>query len=176
MNFKTIAMANGCNRTLIALAACLLTTICCGGCDPVRTTSQALKVGVVEAHSQLPVDGIRVSIKEAFEPDPKLDQEDQEDQREFWESLPWSSGVTSEKGIAKIDVVLTMLDRSRGQVPPPIRDRLTARRYLLRIGEDETNAENPAEIEVVVGAHALVDDRKLSILEIGTPTYIATPR
>ena len=172
MNFITIAKANSVNRILIALSACLLTTICCVGCDPVRTTSQALRVGVVDARSQLPIDGIRVSIKEAFEPDPKFDQEDQ---REFWESLPWSSAVTSEKGIAKIDVVLTMLDRSRGRVPPPSRDMLTERRYLLRIGEHETDAEHPAEIEVVVGAHALVGDQKLSILEIATPTYIATP-
>ena len=172
MNFKTVAKANSVNRTLIPLTACVLTIVCCGGCDPVRTTSQALKVSVVDARSQLPIDGIRVSIKEAFEPDPKFDQEDQ---REFWDSLPWSSGVTSEKGIAKIDVILTMLDRSRGEVPPPSRDTLTERSYLLRIGQDETNAENPVEIEVVVGAHALVSDRNVSILEIGAPTYIPTP-
>lgn len=137
-----------------------------------RTTSQAMTVKVVDARSQLPVDGILVSIKEAFEPDPKLDQEHQQ---EFWDGLPWNSAVTSEKGIAKVEIIVTWLDRSRGEVPPPSLDTLAGRRYLLRIGQDETNAEIPAEIEVVVGAHALVGDRNASILEIGAPTYIPTP-
>ena len=64
-----------------------------------------------------------------------------EERRKFWEALPWLSGVTDENGQADIGIKRTSLDRTWGAKPPPSRDTITGKPYLVKVKKGEVPEE-----------------------------------
>jgi hypothetical protein len=124
---------------LFASLVCLFTA----GCDPVRTTSQTVHLLVIESASRKVVNGAQVSLKYDYtaEPMPKgwrmTPQEYENYQRQNWEHFPWSRGVTDRNGIVNVSVQYTALDRTRGPEPPPNRDWVTGRSYVVQVRHDD---------------------------------------
>src|SRR4051794_3016147 len=110
---------------LLSLSFSLFAIGCYLG-DPVRTTSQPVRLQVVDSASGNPVAYASVSLK--------LDDQTPRPQRDEVEvEAPWSHGVTDKEGQAEIEVEYTALDRSRGSKPPAERDWVTGQRYFVRV-------------------------------------------
>jgi hypothetical protein len=136
------------------------------GCDPVRTTRQAVHVKVEDLASGEPLRGAQVWVKYDFEsvPDPM--------HRQFWEEFPWRLGVTDNRGRAVIDLEYTELDRTRGTKPPVDRDA-TGKRYVFRI-QEASLVEEALGIVLTRGSTVKGKRYGMSILDVQQPRYVAT--
>jgi hypothetical protein len=136
------------------------------GCDPVRTTSQPVRLRVVDSASGQPVVGAHVSLKDDRETAEALSPDD-------WHQPPWFSDVTDKRGEADIDVKYTALDRTRGSRPPSGRDWVTGIRFLVRVKQSQQPEE---ELSVVMNLGASVKGKSytVTVIDIQEPRYVRT--
>ena len=95
--------------------------------------------------------------------------------RQRWESdfVPWRDGVTNAEGKAVIPIVITALDHTRGREPPPNRDVVSNREYVIKLqGQNKQD-----EMLVVMKPDEEVSGKRYSIRidKIEKPIYVPTP-
>lgn len=120
---------------------------CLAGCDPVRRTTQNITLTVKDGQGR-PVAGIEVRAKESWESwqtwSPEgINDGDQAHYRARWESdfVPWLHGRTDAQGEAVLKFDQTSLDGSKGRTPPPERDRVSNREYIVRLRHKDEEDE-----------------------------------
>jgi hypothetical protein len=148
----------------------VLCTICsffvvgCG--DPVKTTSQSVRLRVVDLTSGKPVAGASVSLKlDYLTPHPQSDEVRGYD--------PWFHSVTAGDGQADIAVEYTALDRSWGANPPAGRDWVTGKPYLVRVEKDQT-PEEESSVVMKVGGSVKGKAFTVIVIRIKKPRYTET--
>src|SRR5580704_10027389 len=132
-------------RQHLVLIACMFLI---AGCDPVRTTSQTVRLRISKAGSGEAVGNIQVSLKYDFETAEPLSKETRQPPKEwhdhmqkFWDNFPWRTAETDQRGEASVDLVYSVLDRTWGSTPPPERDEATAKPYLVWIKAGKSSEE-----------------------------------
>src|SRR5262249_48105411 len=150
----------------MALGLCLL------GCDPVRTTTQQVRLRLIDSMSGQPVAGAQLLLKDDFDanyrvspetpPPGSKPEEYRQHLREFWERKPWFRGVAGVDGEAVITVRYTALDRSRGAKPPAQRDWVSGMRYLV-----EVKQQLPAEKAAAARKDAFFEETVSLMMEAG---------
>lgn len=150
------------------------------GCDPVRTTKQTLRIQVLDLRSGMPLAGARLEVKEDFDGgqaslpiERRLTGAKLREAREFWDGLPWSTCTTDYEGNAECSIVQTMLDRTRGQVPPRNRDNVTDVPFLIRIHPGNAS-EEALSIRMSPGHHVEGTCFRVDVLGVQKPEYIPT--
>jgi hypothetical protein len=110
------------------------------GCDPVRSTRQAITIKVSDSANGAPLGGVTIRMKNDFDTSvamsptaSKWSKELRDSARKQWELNPWATATTSMDGKAVLIFECTALDRSRGPEPPAVRDSLTGQPYLMQI-------------------------------------------
>jgi hypothetical protein len=163
----------------VLLASCVLLG---AGCDPVRTTSQTVRLSVCESTSGHAAGNARVLLKYDFEAAEPLDKETKkppkewhQSMRKFWDDFPWFSAATDEHGAAALGVQYTGLDRTSGSTPPPERDEVTDKPFLVRVKRPGSPEE---QLSVVMKAGEVVKGKtyKITVIETGQPRYVKTPK
>jgi hypothetical protein len=164
------------NRAIVAgtLAIGILTL---AGCDPVRTVCPAYRVRLTD-ETGAPLASAQLQMKLDFDRTfdaSTMDPEAKERAREFWLQLPWTSGVTDAEGFVTLAIETTALDRSRSATPSASRDVVQGQAFLVRL----TNGSEPQDLgTLVMNPGAMIQNPKylLTIVDIGPPTYVPTPR
>jgi hypothetical protein len=150
------------------------------GCDPVRTTVQSVRLKVLDAKSGQPIVGVKVETKFDFDHGEPLSAETlepkgewHEHKRKFWETLPWFSGFTDNKGEVEIQTQETRLDRTWGSTPPPERDVLLGKPYLIKIAREQEATE---DVSVAMNPDATGKTKSYSVevLDVQKPRYVPT--
>jgi hypothetical protein len=150
---------------LLSLICCLFTVGCYLG-DPVTTTSQLVRLRVVDSASGKPVAYAAVSLKfDDQTPRPQRDEREVED--------PWSHGVTDHDGQAEIEVEVTALDRSRGSKPPADRDWVTGQSYFVRVEKDRALDEE-SSVFMKPGVSVKGKSLTVTVIQIQQPRYVET--
>jgi hypothetical protein len=133
---------------------------------------------VVDSMSGRPVDGLTIQIKKDFERSDvltpefqKFSKDLQEHLREWYATLPWSSGVTDLDGKAEVAIVITALDRTRGSTPPPSRDHITGEPYLVKVNRDQ-DPEEVLNLVMKPGEDVRGKRLTVTVVEISDPTYV----
>jgi hypothetical protein len=156
----------------------IVCSLVAGGCDPVRTTSQATTLQIVDSASGRPVDSACVSLRLDYATIRPLSKETdmtpeewQAYKREVWDRSPWLRGVTDKHGQVSIDVSYTSIDRTRGATPPSGKDFVTGKPCLIRVKAGELPEE---EMSVVMSRDTSVKGRSctVTIMEIEEPRYV----
>ena len=157
-------------------------SIVCGlsavGCDPVRTTSQPVRLRVVDSASGEPVIGAQVFLifdeatARPLSKETELTPEEWHKRMEAYRQ-PGFRGLTNKFGQANIDAQYTSLDRTSGSTPPSGKDFVTGQPYLIKVKADELPEE---EMRVVIKAGASVEGKSFSVtvLDIKEPRYVET--
>jgi|SRR5262245_43445823 len=157
---------------LLCITCCPFAVGCFPG-DPVRTTRQTISLRVVASAPGASIAGIRVQIKYDFRRDEEVTRRLSEDlrknQQEGWDRQPWISCVTNRDGQVDATVVVTALDRTRGEKPPPDRD-LRGTPYLVKVIEAQ-GSEEVLSIVMKPGEFVRGTRFMVSVLEIHDPIY-----
>jgi hypothetical protein len=140
------------------------------GCDPVRTTTQDVRVAVFNMKDGSPVDQVAVMIKQAWNP-PYSDPKWNEKARKNWENRRWFEGVTDGTGSATLHINIAALDWTKDQQPSPQRDHLMNMEWVIKLRIDGAVAESMT-VPMTPGAEANGKSYGLKILEIGKPKYL----
>jgi hypothetical protein len=148
------------------------------GCDPVRTTSQLIRLQVVDSASGQPVVGAQVSLvfdEAAARPLSKETELTPQEWKKRIEAYqrPGFRGITNNQGQAEIDAKFTSLDRTSGSKPPSGKDFVTGHPYLIKVKAGEVPEE---EISLVMKAGASVKGKSYTVLviDIQEPRYVET--
>ncbi len=182
--YKGYAMSRK-RLTAVLWIVCSLVVV---GCDPVRTTSQLVRLRVVNSGPGQPLAGAQVSLKYDFdtaEPASKktfeayshetdvAPEEWHKYKRKAWEQQPWFRGVTNKDGEAHVEVKHTEIDRSRGAKPPARRDKVTRRPYLVKVKAGEMPEQ---EMTVLMRPGESVKGKSftVTVIEIQQPRYVET--
>jgi hypothetical protein len=145
---------------------CVLFAVGCHLGDPVRTTSQRVRLRVVDSASGKPVAYASVSLKFDHQtPRPQRDELEVDD--------PWSHGVTDHDGQAEIEVEITALDRSQGSTPSPDRDCVTGQPYFVRVERDRAPDEK-SSVLMKPGVSVKGKTLSVTVIEIQQPRYVDT--
>lgn len=151
------------------------------GCDPVRTTSQPVRLRVVDVHSGQPLPSVQVSLKEDFEKSRPLppqewdmtpDEWQEYRQRNYMDPQPWFSAVTGEQGEATIDVTYTSLDRTTGTKPPSWKDFVTGKPYLIKIQQRNQSSDEVLSVVMKTGESVQGNSSTVTVMHIGEPHYV----
>jgi hypothetical protein len=150
------------------------------GCDPVRTTSHSVVLTVMDDHG-LPVPDVKVSIKESWESwqswEPGGVAESQKAFfQERWGSdfVPWLKGVSDASGSAAIQTEITALDGTRGDEPPPNRDVVSNREYIIKL--EGQNVQEEMRVVMKPGTSVKGKSYTVTIIDIQKPRYVDTHR
>ncbi len=163
----------------IWIVSCLLAA----GCDPVRTSSQVVRLQIVESASGQPLRGKKVSLKydylTAAGPLPPKEWKetmspeewDKYRHRQAIQGYEWFDSSTDERGQADFGIEFTSIDRFRGSTPPPEADSVTGEPYLIRVKEGELVEE---ELSVVMQRGASVKGKiyTVTVIDIKEPRYV----
>jgi hypothetical protein len=142
----------------------MISAIFMAGCDPVRTTSQPVRLRINRLTSGKPLAYEPVSIKPDDQtPRPQRDEVVQDD--------PWFHGVTDGDGRAVVGVKYTALDRSSGPKPPPERDWVTGTPYLVRVGEGD-DPDTDVSVLMKPGTSTKGKAYEVTVIGIGSPRYV----
>jgi hypothetical protein len=145
-------------RPLVLCTMGLVLCICSAGCDPVRTTSQHVRIGVNRKDSGGPLKNASVSLK-YFSTN-----------KEF-ERFPWSQAETDENGEARIDIVYTMLDRTWGSTPPSWRDSVSNTNYVVKVHVDN-KPDDINDMVITPGASQTGSMYVIHVIDVDKPTYV----
>jgi hypothetical protein len=165
-------------RDKIALALLLACGLFEAGCDPVQTTSQLVKIQVVDAATRKPVPDATVSIVYA-EISGDRSAKDVRPTPQEWKNRTAGGpgvefcGVTDRQGIAAIDVRYTSIDRNSGPTPPHGRNLVTAHTYLIKLA-DSNGHEQIGRLVMEPGASVVCKSFAANVLGIAQPQYVAT--
>jgi hypothetical protein len=159
--------------TAVVLSVCSLLV---AGCDPVRSTSQAVRIAVVDTTRGQPVAGASVALLVADasgERSPSEAEPTAEEWKNRIEANPALTfqGVTDKQGVAAIYVRYTSIDRTWGSKPLPSKDIVTAHRYLIKVADGKVHDEL---IHLVMEAEASTKGRTftVTVLSIAQPQYV----
>ena len=137
-------------RFCIALMLALLASQT--GCDPVRTTSQTVRIEILDAENGTPISGLQVRLKSGF-------------------GL-WFSASTNSQGLAEISVESTMIDRSRSATPSRnLIHGITP--FDFELVASDGDAELCSMI-IEAGSSKICNDYKIVIKSIDAAVYIPT--
>jgi hypothetical protein len=156
---------------ILILALCLLTA----GCDPTRTTSQTIRLRVLDSASGKPLAGARVWMKWDYRDYERSEPQRRDQIRENWRQFPWSSSPTDSAGGANIHIKYTAIDGTRGPMPPPSRDWITDKPYVVRVRHGNV----PDEIlSLVVTPGQSVQGKSFTVVidSIDNPFYCDTSK
>lgn len=137
------------------------------GCDAVRTTTQTLRVQIVEVSTGKPLTRAQISIKPELEI--TGDQNRDEARAANWKHLPRHDAHTNEEGIASIEIRITAHDWEKGDSPPSRRD-VRGDRYATRI-ESGSRSENTV-IDISEGETFVTESYQIEVLTLSRPMYI----
>jgi hypothetical protein len=158
---------------LLRTSSLILWTCCIGCGDPVRTTSQSVRLRVTASGSGASIAGADVSLKDDFDAEPTTDVPKNQSKvvwrahlRENWEQLPWFTGCTDKEGYADIVVTYTIRDR------PGWRDLISGKRFLVRIS-DGTGRDDEVSVLMNPGELGEASRHTVTIGAIGEPEYVA---
>lgn len=167
------ASKRGCGVLLVVAAVFL------AGCgDPVRTTLQPVLLKVSSSVSGEPVADAHVLLKYDYErARPMANEKSSEvwhwhSMKEFWDRSPWASGVTDNRGQVSIGVRYTVLDRTWGAKPPPWRDEVSGRPFLIKL--KTAKEEEEASLLMRPGTSVRGKTFYVEVLEIHQPYYVDT--
>jgi hypothetical protein len=136
------------------------------GCTPVRTTSQTVRLRVVDSASGKALAWAPISLKQDDRaPHPQSGEVGSED--------PWFRGVTNKDGLVEFEVRYTVEDRTTGSEPPPDSDFVTGYPFLVRVNEGRTPEE---ESSVLMNPGGSVKGKSftISVIQIQAPRYVET--
>jgi len=155
--------------------ACSLSMV---GCDPVRTTSQLVRLQVLDSASGQPVVDAQVSLAFDEAAARPLSKETELTPQEWKKRIeayqrPGFRGVTNKQGQADIDTKFTSLDRTSGSKPPTGKDFVTGHPYLIKVKAGEVPEE---EMSLVMKAGAAVKGKSftVTVIDIQQPRYVET--
>lgn len=155
-----------------------LLAVGCG--DPVRTTSQPIRLRVSESVSGKPVAYADVSLKVDFDAAYPISEETRSppelwhrEARAVWKQQPWTKSSTNNEGLAEMEYESTVLDWTTGSEPPPERDKVTGLPYLIRVQKDKISAQ---ELSVLMkpGQSANGKSFTVTVIDVQAPRYIET--
>lgn len=163
------------SRGTLFWLACSLSVV---GCDPVRTTSQVVRLQVVDAGAGQPVAGAQVSLAFDEAAARPLSKETELTPQEWKKRIeayqrPGFQSFTNKQGQADIDAKFTSLDRTSGSKPPSGRDFVTGHPYLIKVKAGEVPEE---EMSLVMTISASVKGKSftVTVLDIQGPRYVKT--
>jgi hypothetical protein len=96
-------------------------------------------------------------------------------QQNFADSLPWVHGVTDKEGQADIDLTNTCIDRTSGAKPPPDRDIVTGKPYLLKM-KARKSSEKQFPVLMKCGVVVKEESYTIIVIDIQDPRYIERRR
>ncbi len=162
---------------------CLLSSLFAAGCplgDPVRTTSQLVRLRVDDTAAGNTVSYADVWLKIDFDTAYPLSEETlqppeewHKHKREFWKRQPWFRGPTDKSGLAEIEVEHTEIDRTPGDTPPAERDEVTGQPYLIRVKKDQQPEENLG-VMMKPGQSVKGKSFTVTVIDIQPPRYVET--
>ena len=165
-------------RTWVCMVCCLLAW----GCDPVRTTSQRVRLRIVDSASEQPIAGAKVSLRNELLADVSAPTEDlqfispedldEQRHRSTLSQSAWHTGTTDRFGEVDIHVVITALDRTRGNEPPKWRDFVTGRPCLVRVEADRLPEEELRLRCMQPGASAQGRAYRVTVISVEKPRYV----
>jgi hypothetical protein len=173
---KSCARVSGDMLRMLILLAGIASIL---GCDPVRTITHHVTVEVADEQG-LPVPNVDVAIKESWESwqtwGGEMNEADKGYYRGQWASdfVPWRKGVTDAEGKAAIVIEITALDRTTGKEPPPKRDVVSNREYLVKARG--RNLEEELRLVMKPGASVKGKVYAVSVVDIEKPRYCETRR
>lgn len=132
-------------RALIAPA--LFIAVFALGCDPITRVEQSVVLRVSSVDGQSLLSSVSLSVREYHQPSADDEEFERFNPQRREQMYPWTQDVeTDESSRATIVYGVTMVDRSRGNVPPSSRRPLEGHVFTVRIkgsdGEiDELNLE-----------------------------------
>ena len=86
--------------------------------------------------------------------------------------VPWLKGVTNAQGKAVITTRITALDRTRGSEPPPKRDVVSNREYIIKLQGQK--AEDEVRLVMKPGASVKGKSYTVTVIDIQKPRYVPT--
>lgn len=146
------------------------------GCDPVRTIRHRILVRVLDDRGA-PAPDVSVRMKESWEswetslngiPEAEMDYH-----RNRWLHEQWLEGVTGARGEALIWNKVTALDWNKGSEPPPERDVVSNREYVIEVSRQ--NDRERVHIVMKRGAVGKGNWCTVTIEAIGKPVYVQEP-
>ncbi len=173
---------------------CAIFSLFAVGCppgDPVRTTSQAIRLRVIDSASGKPVSYADVFLKDDFDSAFRLSQQETSDwpfkeketvqppkaqrwyHRRVWEQQPWFRAPSDKDGQAEIEVECTALDFTQGSEPPAQRDNVTGRPYLVRVKKDQA-PEEESSVLMKPGESVKGKSFTVTVTDIHAPRYVET--
>jgi hypothetical protein len=162
---------------------CLFSILCvlsAFGCDPVRTTVQSVRLKVLDAKSGQPVASVKVEMKFDFDrgyplsaetSEPKAEQHARS--RQCWEQSPWFSVFTDGKGEVEIQSKETRIDGTRGSTPPPERDVILGKPYLIKIAREQDTTDD-VSLDMNPDATAKSKSYSVEVIDVQKPRYVPT--
>ena len=158
---------------------CVICCLLAAGCDPMRPTTQLVRLRVVDSASQQPVEGVKVSLTYDYitaEPLPPkhwdmTPEEWAEYQRENLDCYLAFSSSTDNRGQADIDLNDTVVHPTRESNPLAGADH-TGKPYLLSLKEGQFPEE---EWRVVLELGASVEGKAytVTVIDIEKPRYVS---
>ena len=167
------------------------------GCFPpsgrVRTTDQQVRLRLVDSVAGRPLAGAQLHIKQDFDsawgataampPPGSKPAEYRQHLHDRWMDDPWFPGLTRDDGEVSVVIRYGVVDPSRGAKPPPSRDWVTGRRYLVKVTKqhapEEANGAKPGEppeaemsLMIQVGESAKGLGITVTVVEIQEPQYV----
>lgn len=139
------------------------------GCDPVRTMEQKVDILVTDG-MEIPLSGVTVKLKPAFETSSRANNIPESKRRENWQRAEWSSTTTSAEGQATIRIERTGLDFNKGAQPEKTRS-LEGKRIVL-ILESEGIGTESIEANLALGEIIELTRYKLTIVSLSVPQYL----
>ena len=128
--------------------------------------------------ARLPVSGVNVAIKESWESwqtrGGGIKEADKADYRQRWASdfVPWLKAVTDAQGRAVVTIRETALDWTKGNQPPPNRDWVSNREYLIKL--QGKNGQDDLRLVMKPGASAKGSSHTVTVIDIENPRYVPT--
>jgi hypothetical protein len=142
-----------------------------------RTTQQLVLFQVNMSASGQPAGDTEVRMKYDYERAEPLSRETRQPpelwhqhMRDFWDDFPWVSCTTDKDGKGRIAIQYTVLDRTVGSRPPPWRDEVTGKPYLLGISRD--GEHDDLSVMMQRGCFVRGTLFEVRILDIEQPKYV----
>ncbi|MDY0170083.1 MAG: hypothetical protein RBS80_26300 [Thermoguttaceae bacterium] len=143
-----------------------------------RSTSQLVRLQVVDSASGQPVVGAQVSLAFDEAAARPLSKETELTPQEWKKRIeayqrPGFRGVTNKQGQAEIDAKFTLLDRTSGSKPPSGKDFVTGHPYLIKVKAGEV-PEEETSLVMKIGASVKGKSFAVTVLDIQSPRYVET--
>lgn len=165
------------------IPSCVICCLLAAGCDPCRTSSQVVRLQIVDSPSGQPLEGKKVSLKYDYFTAAELlppkhmeqvmspEEWDEHMYRDALDGSVWHVSSTDGHGQADFDVEVISIDRTRGSKPPSWRNFVTGAPYLVRVEEGLLPEE---ELTVVMQPGASVKGKAyaVTVIDIQEPRYV----